>query len=435
MKIPALAALCSSQLALASNVIDPDDLAFFESRIRPILVENCYKCHSVEADKVKGGLFLDSKPGVLRGGESGPAIFRGNAAQSRLKNIVGRAPDFEGMPPKTRLPQSYIDDLVAWIDRGAPDPRLEEPSRGVVKPDFDLDERKGWWSLQPVQNSAPPKVRQKNWPSNDYDRFILRKLEEKGWSPARPADRPTLLRRLSFDLIGLAPSPEELHAFVSDQSENAYQKQVDRLLASLHFGEKWARHWMDLTRYAETKSFEDDYTMPYTYRYRDYLIRAFNEDVPFDRFILESLAGDLLPEPRLNPGTGDNESVKGPGYIYLTEMQPGPLDLHQDEARIFSGMIDVVSKAFLGITLRCARCHDHKFDAVTTADYYSFYGMLRSSRFTYQNTVAEAVQKKTLRKLQREKPKVRSAVFEAGREDVERAGIYLEARNRLLKKT
>ena len=433
LRISALLSLNCSPIVLDANVIDPDDLAFFESRIRPILVENCYKCHSVEAEKLKGGLFLDSKPGLLRGGESGPAIIPGNSGQSRLINMVRRHPDFEGMPPKTRLPQSHIDDLVAWVDRGAPDPRLEEPRQSTVQSDFDLEERKGWWSLQPVKNPTPPTVRQQNWPSNDYDTFLLRKLEEKGWSPAQPADRRTLLRRLSFDLIGLAPSPQELRVFVNDQSEKAYQKQVDRLLASPHFGEKWARHWMDLTRYAETKSFEDDYTMPYTYRYRDYLIRAFNEDVPFDRFILESLAGDLLPEPRLNPGTGDNESVKGPGYIYLTEMQPGPPDLHQDEARIFSGMIDVVSKAFLGITLRCARCHDHKFDAVTTADYYSFYGMLRSSRFTYQNTVAEAVQKKTLRKLQRQKPKVRSSVFEAGREDVERAGIYLEARNRLLK--
>ena len=398
-KVIALAALCLFPDALASEAIDPDDLAFFESRIRPHTGgKTVYKCHSIEAEKLRGGLFLDSKPGLLRGGESGPAIIPGNAGQSRLINMVRRHPDFEGMPPKSKLPQSHIDDLVAWVDRGAPDPRLEEHRQSGVKSDFDLEERKKWWSLQPVQNPDPPTVRQEKWPSNDYDNFLLRKLEEKGWSPAQPADRRTLLRRLSFDLIGLAPSPEELHAFVSDRSGNAHQKQVDRLLASPHFGEKWARHWMDLTRYGETKSFEDDYTMPYTYRYRDYLIRAFNEDVPFDQFILESLAGDLLPMPRRHRETGDNESVKGPGYIYLTEMQPGSPDLHQDEARNFSGMIDVVSKAFLGITMRCARCHDHKFDAVTTADYYSFYGMLRSSRFTYQNTVAEAVQKKTLRK-------------------------------------
>ena len=432
LKIPALVGLCFSQFALASEASDPEGLAYFESRIRPILVENCYKCHSANAEKIRGGFLLDSKPGLLSGGESGPAIIPGNASQSRLINMVRRHPDFEGMPPKTRLPQSYIDDLVAWVDRGAPDPRTEEPPRGAVESDFDLEERKRWWSLQPVKDPAPPTVRQKDWPSNDYDTFILRKLEENGWSPARPADRATLLRRLSFDLIGLAPSPEELQEFVNDRSENAYQKQVDRLLASPHFGEKWARHWMDITRYGETKSFEMDYTMPYTYRYRDYLIRAFNEDVPFDQFILESLAGDLLPEPRWNPVTEDNESVKGPGFIYLTELQHGPPDLHHDEARNFSGMIDVVGKAFLGATLRCARCHDHKFDAITTADYYSFYGMLRSSRFTYINTVEEAVQKKTLRKLQSQKPKVRAAVFQAGREDVEGGGKYLEARNRLL---
>ncbi len=432
LKICALTALFSCPLVLASKAIDPDDLAFFESRIRPLLVENCYKCHSIDAEKIKGGFLLDSKSGLRMGGDSGPAIIPGDVAQSRLINMVQRRPDFEGMPPKTKLPQSHIDDLVAWVDRGAPDPRLDEPHRGALKSDFDLEERKHWWSLQPVQKPTSPAINHQNWPSNDYDRFILEKLEEKGWSPAERADRQTLLRRLSFDLTGLAPSPQELHAFANDQSKNAYQKQVDRLLASPHFGEKWARHWMDLTRYAETKAFEADYTMPYAYRYRDYLIRAFNEDVPFDQFILESLAGDLLPMPRRHLETGDNESVKGPGFIYLTDMHHGPPDLHHDEARNFSGMIDVVSKAFLGTTLRCARCHDHKFDAITTADYYSFYGMLRSSRFTYHNTVAEEVQKKTLRKLKWQKPTIRSQVFEASKEDVANAGKYLRARNGLL---
>ena len=432
LKICAITAPYFCTLPVFSNEINPDDLAFFESRIRPLLVENCYKCHSVDAEKIKGGFLLDSKSGLRKGGDSGPAIIPGDAARSRLINMVQRRPDFEGMPPKTKLPQSHIEDLVAWVERGAPDPRLDEPHKKVIKSNFDLEERKKWWSLQPVQMPPPPTIRQKNWLSNDYDRFILKKLEEKGWPPAERAERRTLLRRLSFDLTGLAPSPQELHAFANDQSENAYQKQVDRLLASPHFGEKWARHWMDLTRYAETKAFEADYTMPYTYRYRDYLIRAFNQDVPFNQFILESLAGDLLPMPRLHTETGDNESVKGPGFIYLTDLHHGPPDLHQDEARNFSGMIDVVSKAFLGITLRCARCHDHKFDAVTTADYYSFYGMLRSSRFAYQNTVAEEVQKKILGKLKQRKPTIRSQVFEASKEDVANAGKYLTTRNRLL---
>ena len=245
LRISALAALFSCPFALASKAIDTEDLTFFESRIRPLLVENCYKCHSVDAEKIKGGFLLDSKSGLRKGGDSGPAIIPGDAARSRLINMVQRHPDFEGMPPKTKLPQSHIDDLVAWVERGAPDPRLNEPHKKVIKSDFDLQKRKKWWSLQPVQKATPPAINHRNWPSNDYDRFILEKLEEKGWSPAERADRSTLLRRLSFDLIGLAPSPEELHAFVSDQSENAYQKQVDRLLASLHFGEKWARHWMD----------------------------------------------------------------------------------------------------------------------------------------------------------------------------------------------
>jgi hypothetical protein len=237
---------------------------------------------------------------------------------------------------------------------------------------------------------------------------------------------------LSFDLTGLAPTPEELESFVNDSSKKAYEKQVDRLLASPHFGEKWARHWMDLVRYAETKAFEQDYTMPYAHRYRDYLIRAFNEDVPYDQFIKESLAGDLLKNPRPHPDTGENESVMGPGYFYLTDGQHGPPDIHEDEARIFDSMIDVSSKAFLGFTLACARCHDHKFDAITTADYYSFYGMLRSSRLSYANTISEKLQTKVQSRLKKEKKNIRSLVFDACLEDIEKAPDYLKARRELL---
>jgi hypothetical protein len=429
--ISLIAALMVVALPLFSADSGPEDFTFFESTIRPLLADNCYKCHSADAEKIKGGFLLDSKPAMLRGGDSGPAIIPGEAEGSRLIQMIRQHPDFESMPPKTKLAQNQIEDIEKWIDLGAPDPRIEETKTDISHSDFDLEARRQWWSLQPVQKYQPPKVQDNTWPANEIDRFILAKLEEKEWSPAEPADRATLLRRLSFDLIGLAPTREELETFLRNPSPKAYQNQVDRLLASPHFGEKWARHWMDLVRYGESKSFEQDYTMPYTWRYRDYLIQAFNEDVPYDQFILESLAGDLLEKPRRDPLTADNESAKGPGFIYLTDGQHGPPDLHEDEARIFNGMIDTVTKTFLGSTVACARCHDHKFDAITTADYYSLYGILRSSRFTHHNTVSESLQKKVGRKLKSKHRSLRSPIFEAAKPDVENSLAYLTAANTL----
>ena len=411
---------------LYSSGIVVEDIEYFETHIRPVLIENCYKCHSADADKIKGGFLLDSKPAMLRGGDSGPAIIPGDVEGSRLIQMIRQHPEFESMPPKTKLSQDQISDIESWVGMGAPDPRLEETRKDAIVSEFNLEERKQWWSLQPVKKFRPPNVKDKQWPTNDYDPFILAKLEEKDWSPAEPANKWNLLRRLSFDLIGLAPTTEELNSFVNDQSRNAYKKQVDRLLASPHFGEKWARHWMDLTRYAESKSFEQDYTMAFAWRYRDYLINAFNQDVPYDQFVLESLAGDLLKNPRIDPVTDDNESAKGPGFLYLTDGQHGPPDLHEDEARIFDGMIDTVSKAFLGTTVACARCHDHKFDAVTTADYYSMYGLLSSSRFTYHNTVSEKLQIKVRSKLASKKKSIRLLAFDAAKPDVDNSLQYLE---------
>ena len=325
---------------LYAQELSSEEQEFFEAKIRPLLAEHCYKCHASDSEKIRVGFLLDSKPAMLRGGDSGMAIVPGDAEGSRLVHMVRQDPDYESMPPKYKLAQDEIDTLVSWINRGAPDPRNEEVNPDAIVEEFNLEERKAWWSLQPVSDYEVPQVKNKAWPANEIDHFILEKLEEKDWQPAGATDRRTLLRRLSFDLIGLAPTPEELDQFVNDRSKNAYQKQVDRLLASPHFGEKWARHWMDLTRYAETKSFEQDYTMPYAWRYRDYLIQAFNQDLPYDQFVLESLAGDLLDNPRHHPETGDNESVKGPGFIYLTDGQHGPPDIHEDEARIFDGMIE-----------------------------------------------------------------------------------------------
>ncbi|QXD23096.1 PSD1 and planctomycete cytochrome C domain-containing protein [Opitutia bacterium ISCC 51] len=426
-KITLSIVLTQAGLSLYGEELEPADLEYFEAKVRPLLVEHCYKCHASDSERIRGGFLLDSKPAMLRGGDSGSAITPGDAENSRLVNMIRQLPEFESMPPKYKMAANEIETLVTWINQGAPDPRTEEIQTDALASEFNLEERKQWWSLQPVENHQPPKTEDGDWPSNEIDQFILAKLEERDWQPAEAADRRTLLRRLSFDLIGLAPTPEELDEFVNDRSKNAYQKQVDRLLASPHFGEKWARHWMDLTRYAESKSFEQDYTMAFTWRYRDYLIQALNEDLPYDQFVLESLAGDLLKNPRHHPETGENESVKGPGFIYLTDGQHGPPDIHEDEARIFDGMIDTVSKAFLGTTVACARCHDHKFDAVTTADYYSMYGLLRSSRFAHHNTIPEVQQKRTLKRLPSKQRSLRAAVFDAAKNDVENAAAYLEA--------
>lgn len=417
-------------LALLANgaaELTSDQLSFFENRIRPVLAESCYQCHAEDSEKLKGSLLLDSKAGWMRGGDIGQVIVPGDAENSLLVHMIRHEPDYDAMPPKSKLSEAQIADFVTWINEGAFDPRDQAIGEIINQDTFDLEERKKWWSFQPIRDYSVPEVTASDWPNNAYDHFILSALESKGWSPAEPASKASLLRRLSFDLIGLAPTPDEMDAFLADASPDAYTKQVDRLLASPHFGEKWARHWMDLVRYAETKSFEFDYTMTHAHQYRNYLIRMFNEDVPYDDFIRESLAGDLMEEPRYSDSGAMNESLKGPGFMYLTDGQHGPPDLHDDEARIFSGMIDTTSKAFLGVTVACAECHDHKFDAITHGDYYSWYGMLRSSRLEIANTIHELKQVGPEAQLKQRKPALLSAAMQDAKQDVERVDAYIEA--------
>ena len=406
--------------------LSADDLQFFENRIRPLLAEHCYECHSATSKKVKGGLLLDRKAGWMKGGESGEVIVPGKPDESLLFKMSERDPDYDPMPPKTALDRQQVEDLREWIARGAPDPRSEAIGE-VIKTgdDFNLAERRQWWSLQPVTKVAVPAVRGTQWPSNEVDRFLLAELEKRDWAPAPPARKERLLRRVSLVLTGLAPTEAELAAFLADESEGAYEKVVDRLLSSPRFGERWARHWMDVVRFAETKAFEADYTMPYVDRYRDYLIRAFNEDVPYDQFVMEALAGDRLEEPRLNAETGINESVAGPGFLYLTDGQHGPPDIHSDEARIFESMIKVCGVAFQGLTINCAKCHDHKFDAITTADYYSFYGMLRSSRLHYANIAPPEKKAEVGKRLEAAKQDLMHAVFEVVEKDAQQLGRVL----------
>ncbi len=395
------------------------ELEFFEKRIRPVLAENCYSCHSAAAEKLRGGLLLDSRWGWETGGDSGPAIVPGKPEESLLLSAL-RYESFE-MPPRAKLPNEVIADFVRWIERGAADPRARKTRSNASAEGFDLEARRDWWSLRPVKEVEIPAVDRTDWPRTDYDRFVLAGLEAKGWSPAEPASRESWLRRVTYDLTGLPPRPEDLDRFLTDDSPAAFDIVVDRLLDSPHFGEQWARHWLDLTRFAESKSFEADYLMANTHRYRDYVIRAFNADVPYSQFVLEAFAGDLLEKPRLRPDSGDNESVVGPGFLYLTDGQHGPPDIHADEARIFEDMIDVVGKTFVGLTVACAGCHDHKFDPITTKDYYSLYGIIASSRLDHADTNSPGKQAEDRARLRALKEPVRAALVDVLAEDVRSA--------------
>ena len=383
------------------------DREFFENRIRPVLAEACYKCHAADSKKIRGGLLLDSKWGWQQGGESGQVIIPGKPQESLLVKMIHHDPEVEAMPPKSKLKPRQIADIEEWIRRGAFDPRPKKEA--VNKEDhYDIGERKKWWSLQALTTPEIPSVKNDKWPRQELDNFILARLEEKNWQPATAAAQHTWLRRLAYDLTGLPPTPDEIERF-STENDSTGQKAVDHYLASPHFGEHWARKWMDLVRYADTKAFEDDYTMPYAWRYRDYLIRLFNKDVPYNRFILESLAGDLI-EPRIDKESGDDEALKGPGYLYLNPGHHGPPDIHEDEARVFDDMINVIGKTFQATTISCARCHDHKFDAVGTRNFYSLYGILSSSRFAYRNAVSPKLLEEKEEQLQFLKKQIRNNV-------------------------
>lgn len=353
---------------------------FFERKIRPILADNCQRCHN--ASKQKANLSLESLASALKGGDSGPALVPGKPETSRLIKAIGYQDELR-MPPRGKLTDEQITDLTAWVKMGAPWPE-SKATNTTTKKVFDLAERKKFWCWQPVKDHSLPVVKQKSWPQSPVDHFILAKLEEKGLSPAPPAEPRTLLRRLYFDLIGLPPSPDEVLAFEKAATRNpqsALAEVVDRLLASPQYGERWGRHWLDLVRFAETYGHEFDFDIPHAFEYRDYIIRAFNDDVSYRQLVLEHVAGDLLPKPRRHPTEKFNESIIGTGFWHLGEAKHSPVDIRGDEADRIDNQIDVFSKTFLGLTISCARCHDHKFDAITTKDYYSLYGFLSSSRY------------------------------------------------------
>ena len=360
------------------------DLEFFEKKVRPLLFENCFGCHGEKTRKAN--LRLDSRAAILKGGDRGAVILPGDPEKSLLVQAIGYQDPGLQMPPKGRLPEEARAILTEWVKRGAPWPTEAKPGAGTNPPAavnaFDLQKRKNHWAWQTVKRVSPPVVKNPRLPlRNPIDAFLLAKMAAKGITPAPPADRRTLLRRVTYDLIGLPPTPEEIAAFLADMSPNAYEKVVDRLLASPHYGERWARHWLDLVRFAETDGHEFDFEKPGAYHYRDYVIRALNADVPYNQFVMEHIAGDLLPNPRKHPTEGFNESLLATGFWWLGEGKHSPVDIRVDQSERADNQIDVMSKTFLGLSLGCARCHDHKFDAISTNDYYALAGFLRSSRY------------------------------------------------------
>lgn len=372
--------VCCPEFVVTAADPEPTNLEFFEKKIRPVLVEHCFKCHG--NGNRKGQLQLDSRASMLKGGEIGTVVIPGQPDKSLLIKAIRYTDDQLKMPPKGKLPDANIADFIQWVKSGAPWPEDAVVKGGPAgKEPVALNARRRPWSLEPLQKHLLPTCANKSWARSPIDTFILAKLEGAGLRPSPPADKRSLIRRVTYDLTGLPPTVEEIDDFLKDDSPIAFEKVVDRLLASPHYGERWGRHWLDLVRFAETSGHEYDLEMPEAYVYRDYVIRALNANVPYDEFLVEHLAGDLLPHPRRHPTDGFNESVIGTGFWFLGESIHSPVDVRADECDRIDNQIDVWGKTFLGLTVACARCHDHKFDPISSRDYYALMGYLESSRY------------------------------------------------------
>lgn len=344
-------------------------LEFFEKRVRPILVESCHRCHSADAEKLKGGLLLDTHEATLKGGESGPALIPGHPEQSRLiEAITWENPDLQ-MPPRRKLSDAQIADLSEWVRQGAPWPAGPAPRPAISDKAAEANRGRDHWAFQPLSVQVPPATPSKA--AHPVDAFIEARLADRSLEASAPASRRTLIRRLSYDLTGLPPTPEEVEAFVADPSEQAWEHLIDRLLESPHYGEKWGRHWLDLVRFAETNSYETDGAKPNAWRYRDYVIQSFNSDKPYDRFIREQLAGDELPD-------ATDETRIATGYYRLGIWDGDPADRELAKYDQLDDLVATTGHVFLGLTVDCARCHDHKIDPISQRDYYALLSFFRN---------------------------------------------------------
>ncbi|ADB14929.1 protein of unknown function DUF1549 [Pirellula staleyi DSM 6068] len=363
----------SDPTAKADGRITAADLDFFEKKIRPVLVSNCYQCHSASSKEVKGGLRVDTKLGIRKGGDSGPAVVARDAAASLLLQAMRHENGME-MPPGKKLPDSVLADFEHWISRGAPDPRAAQAT--TVGSKINLADARKFWSFQPVKVVPPAAVKNPTWAISEIDRYILAQLEAANLAPVKDADPITWLRRVTLDLTGLLPTHEEIAAFQANSNLKARAAVVDRLLASPQFGERWGRHWLDLARYGESTGKERNVAYPHAWRYRDYVIDSFNADKPYDEFLKEQLAGDLLPA---KDDAEKNEHLTATGFLAI-----GPKSLNERNREQFlmdvaDEQLDVSTRAVLGLSVACARCHDHKFDPIPTTEYYAMVGIFRST--------------------------------------------------------
>ena len=408
---------------------DPQAVELFEKQVRPVLADRCFSCHG--PSQQFSSLRLDSLRHMLRGGNKGPAIIAGRAGDSLLIKAI-RHEGLE-MPMGGKLREEEIVAIERWINLGAPWP--EEAALGPGDPGFYEKIGKEHWAFQPVRESGPPPLRTIFWSDHPVDRFILAALEKAGLKPSPPAERRMLARRLSFVLTGLPPTPLEADLFVLDQSAGAYQRLVDRLLASPHFGEHWARHWMDVMRFAETFGNDWNYEIHGAWIYRDYVIRAFNQDLPYDQFIREHFAGDLLENPRINREEGINESEIGTAFFRLGEQgHDDCVRFRQIRTDVVDDQIDTLGKAFQGLTIACARCHDHKLDPISTTDYYALYGVLTSARLVTRTADIPEVHSDVKRRLREMKPHIRAELARWWILETESIPRYLLAAHRAWKR-
>jgi len=386
---------------------------FFEAKIRPVLVQHCYECHSVGSSTIQGGLQVDFRDGLLKGGDTGPGIV----PKSPDKSLILEALRYESlkMPPSGKLPPEVVRDFQRWIESGAFDPRDTPPSATTVSEEMwkaNLAERRLWWSLQPPILTQPPPTEDPTWMNEPIDRFIRAATKRVGLSHAPQATPDVLLRRLSFVLTGLPPSHKDIIDFQMRWQENpdsAYTEVVERLLESPHFGERFARHWMDVMHYTDTYGYEWDIAAKGSWEYRDYLIRAFNTDVGFDQLIREQIAGDLLPEPRMNGSDSINESLIGPMFFHFGERRHGSsIDFAGVHQEMVDSQIDAFSKSFLAMTVACARCHDHKLDAISQRDYYALASVFMTPRWTSRNIDAASKYETQIAKLRQIRSEIHS---------------------------
>jgi hypothetical protein len=366
----------------------PDGIAFFEKNIRPVLAGRCYSCHSSAQARPMGGLLLDSRAGVFRGGQSGaPALVPGKPDQSILIAAVrGSNKDLKMPPGDKPLDAREVENLVAWVKMGAPDPREGAAPAAVPQiSSYDWDKARRHWAFQPVHVVEPPSVKAVEWNKSPIDRFIKTTLDEKGLTPMPRAGKVALLRRATYDLIGLPPAPAEVSAFLADNATDAFEKVVDRLLATRQYGERWGRHWMDVVRYADTSGNNSDFPVPAMYRYRNWIIESFNADQPYDQFLREQIAGDILAAQDKAAGNTEGwpQKLTATGYLANSRRFASVLaDFHLT----IDDTIDSLGKGFLGLTIGCARCHNHKFDPIPNADYYALYGIFQSSNYAHPGT-------------------------------------------------